>query len=89
VVTYHQRYTITCIVQEWCANIWETGGATRDKLIIGMATYGRGFTLTDPGDNGLFASVSGASVADTYTQEAGFMAYYEVTSIMAKFGVCC
>ena len=30
---------------------WITNGAPRDKLVLGIATYGRSFTLADPKNN--------------------------------------
>ena len=54
------------------------GGVPKEKLVIGMPTYGRGFTLQNPTVNGIGAPASGASVAGLYTREAGFLAYYEV-----------
>ena len=53
-------------------------GVPKEKLIIGMPTYARGFTLEDPNNYMLGAAVSGASKAGPYTKEKGFVAYYEV-----------
>ena len=71
----HVHHTL----QEWVANYWVDAGCPRDKLIIGMPTYGRGFTLVSEANNGYGAAASGPSSAGTYTREAGFLAYYEVT----------
>lgn len=35
-------------------------GAPREKLIMGMATYGNAFRLNDPGNNGVGAPAAGA-----------------------------
>jgi len=64
--------------QAWAANYWFEGGCPKDKLVIGMATYGRGFTLADASNNGYGAPASGACPAGTWTREAGFLAYYEI-----------
>jgi len=63
---------------EWAANYWVDNGAPKNKLVIGMPTYGRSFTLADPGNNGMGAPASGAGPPGTYTREEGFYAYYEV-----------
>jgi len=63
---------------EFAANYWVAGGASKDKLNIALAAYGRGFTLMDSTENGYNAPVSGPSTAGQYTREAGFLAYYEV-----------
>ena len=66
--------------QEWCANYWEKKGAPRNKLVIGVPTYGRGFTLDNPDQNGLYAPAGRPSQPGDFTREAGFLAYYEVNS---------
>lgn len=45
-----------------------------------MGAYGRGFQLTNSGNNGLEAPAKGPSTSGPYTKEAGYMAYYEVTT---------
>ena len=47
-------------------------GAPREKLIIGMPTYGRYFTLADPGSYGIGAAT---------TWNNGFKSYHEVKQI--------
>lgn len=46
---------------------------------VGLGMYGRSFTLSNPGNNGLGASSRGAGTAGRFTKEKGFLAYYEVT----------
>ncbi|ESO03402.1 hypothetical protein HELRODRAFT_80436, partial [Helobdella robusta] len=48
------------------------------KIVVGMALYGRCFTLADPKNNGLGAPVTGPCPAGTYTREGGILSYYEV-----------
>ena len=61
------------------SNLWVRLGAPRDKLIIGMPTYGRSFTLSNPSNHVVNAPASGGGTAGVYTREAGFLAYYEVS----------
>lgn len=62
-------------------------GAPKEKLIIGLATYGRSFTLTSPSTtNGMNAPSSGGGKAGEFTRESGFLAFYEVCE-MLKSGV--
>ncbi|KAK2180318.1 hypothetical protein NP493_450g02058 [Ridgeia piscesae] len=63
---------------DWAANYWVQLGVPRHKLVIGMATYGRGFTLADRDQYDVGAAIRGKSAAGTYTREPGFLAYYEV-----------
>ena len=60
------------------SNLWVRLGAPREKLIIGMGTYGRSFTLTDTNRFIVNEPASGGGTAGVYTRESGFLAYYEV-----------
>jgi len=53
-------------------------GAPKNKLTLGIATFGRCFTLADAAKNGLGDPVVGPCKNGTYTREAGFLSYYEV-----------
>merc|ERR1711931_137634 len=68
---------------EWAANYWVNQGCPPEKLIIGMATYGRGFTLLDPeNDIGYNASARGPSERGKYTGEGGYKSYYEICQLI-------
>jgi len=59
--------------------IWEAAGAPPNKLILGIPTYGRGFKLSSASSHGLnAASISGQGPKGQYTNETGYIAYYEV-----------
>ena len=60
------------------SNLWVRLGAPREKLIIGMPTYGRSFTMTNTARFRVNDPASGGGQAGVYTREAGFLAYYEV-----------
>jgi chitinase len=49
---------------------WIESGAPAEKLILGMGTYGRGFTLDDPNQTGLYAPASNPITAGPYTRWA-------------------
>ena len=51
------------------------------KILLGLATYGRSFKLEDPDSNGLGAPASGAGDAGEYTLEAGFLSSYEICTM--------
>ena len=53
-------------------------GAPAEKIIIGMPTYGRTFTLSDTSKFDIGSPATGGGNAGAYTAESGFMAYYEV-----------
>ena len=48
----------------------------KNKMVIGFATYGRSFTLTS--DSSGVGAPATTGPAGPYTNQAGFMAYYEV-----------
>ena len=54
------------------------GGCPRKKVVIGIPTYGRSFTLVDGKNHELGAPASGAGAQGQYTSTPGFLAYYEV-----------
>ncbi len=45
---------------------------------MGLATYGRTYTLVNSSNTGIGAPSSGAGEPGKYTREAGFLSYYEV-----------
>lgn len=68
-----QDFTVKYATEYWLDN-----GCSKDKLVLGIPTYGRGFTLTSSANSDYGAAASGAATAGTYTREAGFLAYYEI-----------
>lgn len=69
------------------ANLWVKLGAPKEKLIIGMPTYGRSFTLANPDKHGVNNPASGGGKAGEYTKESGFLAYYEICEMLLNGGV--
>lgn len=57
-------------------------GAPKEKLVIGLATYGRSFTLTSPGSSGMNAPSSGGGKAGEFTRESGFLSFYEICEML-------
>jgi chitinase len=67
---------------DFSVKYWLTGGCPAEKLVVGMGTYGRCFTLQSAAVNGLGAPVKGPCMAGTYTRETGFLAYYEICDMV-------
>lgn len=63
------------------ANLWARLGAPKEKLIIGMPTYGRSFTLSNTGRYKVNSPATSGGKEGVYTKEGGFLAYYEVFMI--------
>nr|CAH7760476.1 unnamed protein product [Callosobruchus chinensis] len=61
-----------------CAEAWISRGASRSKLNLGLAFYGRSFTLNNPSNNGLGAPASGPGLPGRYSGESGMLTYYEI-----------
>jgi len=64
--------------QDYSVNQWLNGGVPASKLLIGIPTYGRTYTLANPEDHGIGAPSLGNGEAGLYSQEPGFLTYYEV-----------
>ncbi|KAK3593300.1 hypothetical protein CHS0354_031359 [Potamilus streckersoni] len=64
---------------DWASKYWVQGGMPRGSINLGIPTYGRTFTLTNPtSDTGLGAAASGPGSPGLYTSESGFLSYYEI-----------
>jgi len=63
---------------EWALNYYLSLGMPRDKMNMGIPTYGRSFTLDNSGITALGAPAGNAGVAGRYTGEKGFISYYEI-----------
>ncbi|CAG5124716.1 unnamed protein product, partial [Candidula unifasciata] len=66
------------LYQQWSIDYWLQVGMSKDRLVVGIPTYGMSFTLADAADNGVHAPAAGGGKMGDYTQETGIMAYYEV-----------
>jgi len=57
---------------------WLEGGMPPSKIALGIATYGRTFTLANTSNIGLGAPDNGPGLAGRYTRAQGFLSYYEI-----------
>ncbi|CAF2966008.1 unnamed protein product [Rotaria sp. Silwood2] len=71
------QYQIT-LNQNWSINYWIKQGMPKEKITMGLATYGRTFKLLNNSDRGNRLLSSGPGEPEKYTKEYGFIAYYEV-----------
>ncbi|XP_052068560.1 acidic mammalian chitinase-like [Mytilus californianus] len=65
---------------DYVAKYWNSSGTPKEKLIIGLATYGRTFTLSGS-QTGIGAAANGPGIKGQYTRETGFMSYYEICTL--------
>ena len=52
-----------------------------EKIVLGLALYGRTFTLSDPNKNGLGDPTTEPGEVGTYTGEDGFWSSYEICTM--------
>lgn len=72
---------VDATVQYWLAH-----GCPRDKLILGISSYGRTFTLQDESQTGVGAPASGVGERGDYTPaEEGVLSYREICSKSWRF----
>lgn len=62
---------------------WIEKGAPSRKLVMGVPLYGQSFTLAQGLQHGLNVPAPGPGQAGEFTRAAGFLAFYEVGSIIA------
>ncbi|XP_041364304.1 acidic mammalian chitinase-like [Gigantopelta aegis] len=67
------------------ARWWHKAGMPKNKITIGMATYGRTFTLSNQRDNGVGASAFNGP-AGLVTRQKGFWSYYEICQEIQRGG---
>ena len=48
------------------------------KIVLGMATYGRSFSLANPAINNIRSPANGAGTGGTMTKSPGLLSYYEI-----------
>ncbi|KZC06560.1 putative chitinase 3, partial [Dufourea novaeangliae] len=65
---------------------WLSQGASPNKLILGIPSYGRSFTLANAGNNGIGAPAVGPGTVGPYTREAGMLGYNEICEKLRQGG---
>jgi chitinase len=63
---------------EWSVKYWISLGFPKEKIIMGIPTYGQSFSLSDPKNTAIGAPVYGGGKAGEYTLTAGILSYYEI-----------
>ena len=73
---FHKKLTVDFSVGEW-----HRKGASKEKLVVGLPTYGRTFTLPSGNLTDIGAPALKAGTPGQYTKEPGFLSFFEVMSI--------
>jgi chitinase len=71
---------------DWAVNYWLNNGCPKEKLVIGLANYGRVFKVKDQSKTEPGSLNNGTGTAGKYTREAGFLSYYEICEKLNKEG---
>lgn len=61
-----------------CVKYWLSKGCPKEKLIVGIPTNGKTFTLANANNNGLGAPTIGPGNAGAFVAESGFLPYNEI-----------
>lgn len=64
--------------QQWSINFWLSYGVPKEKLIVGLPTYGLSYRLQDPDVSGVHAPADGGATKGKYTGEKGILSFYEI-----------
>ncbi|XP_050071049.1 mucin-5AC-like [Anopheles maculipalpis] len=65
---------------DYSVKFYLKAGADRDKLVLGIPTYGRSYTLYNPDATDIGAPADGPGEQGDATREKGYLAYYEICS---------
>ncbi|XP_069489169.1 chitotriosidase-1-like isoform X2 [Ambystoma mexicanum] len=66
---------------DFAMKYWKEKGAPAEKLVMGVPSYGRTFTLSTAG-TGVAAPASGPGSAGAFTRSPGFLSYYEACTFL-------
>lgn len=74
----NSNFITISILQDYTVKFYLEAGADRDKLVLGIPTYGRSYTLINDEDTEIGAPADGPGEQGEATREKGYLAYYEV-----------
>ncbi len=62
----------------WAIKKWLDSGAPKEKILLGLAAYGRSYTIADSSKTNLGAPAKEGGAEGKYTRTIGFLSYYEI-----------
>ena len=76
----HDQFAFSGLNTAAVLKSWVSKGADREKIVVGVPFYGRSFTLTSVNQNEPGDASFGPGAAGEYTNEEGFLSYFEICS---------
>ncbi|CDW58146.1 CBM 14 and Glyco hydro 18 domain containing prote in [Trichuris trichiura] len=80
----HRSYSEATMSTSSAVNFWVAKGMPREKIIVGLPTYGRGWTLLNPSDFSVGSKAIDASLPLNYTRAPGVIAFYESCELLKQ-----
>nr|WNT43924.1 chitinase 2 [Monochamus alternatus] len=71
---------------DYAVKFWLKKGLPRSKLVLGIPFFGRSFTLQYSNDTNLGSPIKGPGREGFYTQNPGFLAYFEICELELNEG---
>ncbi|KAJ3010764.1 hypothetical protein HKX48_007207 [Thoreauomyces humboldtii] len=65
----------------------QKAGVGMNKIVLGLAYYGRSFTLSNPSCDSLMCPFVSGGTKGRCTDEEGFLSYFEIKELMAQNGI--
>lgn len=70
----------------YAASYWAEKGMPKEKIIIGIPTYGQGWTLSDPSQTVIGAAAKGKAAPSTTNPDGGTASYWEMCDYLKDGG---
>ena len=67
------------LLQAWAASNWVNKGCPKEKLLIGLSSYGYAYHLSSAESHDIGSPVIPKTAAGDISGEPGILAYYEVS----------
>ncbi|KAJ8682783.1 hypothetical protein QAD02_018575 [Eretmocerus hayati] len=83
---YHDDDDYYYFNANYTINYWISKGAPPRSIVMGMPLYGQAFTLNDPKASTGLNSPASAGTKGEFTNQAGFLAYYEICNRIQNKG---
>lgn len=68
----------------WAVDYWIQHGASRSQLLLGVASYARGWKLQNSDCTKALCPTSGSAKKGVSTKQDGFLAYYEIEDMLSR-----